>query len=97
MSTMSGFSQASIARSCQKAVGLPPMKRVKQIRLSMAWGLVMFSELRMTEIAHRIGYERVHEFSRDYRRQFGRSPLHDRIAERAAAGTGNAKSASSKA
>jgi transcriptional regulator GlxA family with amidase domain len=65
------------------------MKRVKQIRLSMAWGLVMFSDLKMTDIAQRVGYGRLHEFSRDYRRQFGRSPLHDRIAERSTVGGGN--------
>ena len=69
------------------------MKRVKQIRMSLAWGLVMFSDLRMTDIAERVGYARVHEFSRDYRRAYGRSPTHDRLAERGPARDGAAVAA----
>ena len=62
------------------AVGLPPMKRLKQIRLSLARGLVHYSDLNMTEIALRVGYGRVHEFSRDYRLAHGRPPTADRAA-----------------
>lgn len=68
----------TVARACRDAVGLPPMKRLKQIRLSLARGLVQHSELTMTEIAGRIGYARVHEFSRDYRKAFGRPPTAER-------------------
>lgn len=78
MRTLSGKSMATIARSCQSAVGLPPMKRVKQIRMSLARGLVRRSALSITEIARRIGYGRVHEFSRDYRKHHGITPTQDR-------------------
>jgi len=71
-------SPATIARSCRHAVGIPPMKRVKQIRMSFARGLVQRSELTMSEIAERIGYLRVHEFSRDYHRHHGLPPTRDR-------------------
>lgn len=70
----------TIARACRDAVGLAPMKRLKQIRLSLARGLVQHSELNMTEIAQRIGYARVHEFSRDYRKAHGRPPTADRAS-----------------
>ena len=68
----------TLARACREAVGLAPMKRLKQIRLSLARGLVLYSDLNMTEIALRVGYHRVHEFSRDYRKPHGRPPSAER-------------------
>lgn len=70
----------TVARACRAAVGQPPMKRLKQIRLSLARGLVRHSELNMTEISARVGYARVHEFSRDFRKAHGVSPTADRAA-----------------
>ena len=78
MGQLCGRSQATIARSCKYAVGLPPLKRVKQVRMSLARGLVQHSQLTMSEIASRIGYDRVHEFSRDYRKNYGFPPTHHR-------------------
>ena len=71
-------SPATIARSCHYAVGLPPLKRLKQVRLSLGRGLVLRSQFSMKEIAEQIGYQRVHEFSRDYRKLFGLPPTTDR-------------------
>jgi len=69
---------ATIARSSQNAVGLPPMKRIKQIRLSLARGLVLRSQLTFSQIAVQVGYFRLHEFSRDYKKVYGLSPSEDR-------------------
>ena len=71
-------SMRTIVRASHHAVGLPPMHRVKQVRLSMGRGLVLHSELRFSEIAARIGYSRVQEFSRDYHQQYGVTPTMDR-------------------
>ncbi|HNC23690.1 MAG TPA: AraC family transcriptional regulator [Opitutaceae bacterium] len=76
--TVFGRSPNTVARACRDAVGMAPMKRLKQIRLSLARGLVRHSELNMTEIARRVGYARVHEFSRDFRRAHGLPPTADR-------------------
>lgn len=81
MVNMTGRSAATIARSCRAAVDMPPIKRIKQIRMSLARGLVCRSDLRITEIAARIGYARVHEFSRDYRKHFGVPPSVDRQSQ----------------
>lgn len=70
----------TLTRACLEAVGQTPMRRLKQIRHSLARGLVHYSDLNMTEIAQRIGYARVHEFSRDYRKAHGRPPTADRAA-----------------
>lgn len=69
--------RAMIAASCQHAVGMPPMKRIKQVRMSLARSLVRGSDLTITEIAERVGYARVHEFSRDYHKHFSVSPKQD--------------------
>ena len=70
----------AITRSCRSAVGVTPIRRVKDIRLSYARGLVLYSRLSLTEIALRVGYSRVQELSRDYHRQFGIAPRDDRRA-----------------
>ncbi len=77
---ISGRSQRSIIRACHLAVGMAPMKRVKKLRLSYARGLILYSNLALTEIAFRVGYARVQELSRDYRRQFEVTPTEDRQA-----------------
>lgn len=71
-------SQQNITCACRFAVGMSPMKRIKQVRLNYARGLVQFSKLSMSEIAYRVGYCRVQEFSRDYRKHFGVVPTEDR-------------------
>lgn len=73
-------SQRGIFRACHLATGMPPMKRVKHVRLSYARGLVQLSELTMSEIACRVGYGRVQEFSRDYGKLFAVTPTQDRNA-----------------
>ena len=77
---ISGASNSTIIRSCLSAVGTTPMRRVKQIRLSLARGLVLRSVLPLSEIANLVGYDRVHEFSRDYKKRFGAAPSFDRRA-----------------
>lgn len=72
------FSRATVVRSCQQATGMPPLKRVKQMRMSMAHGLVILSNLTISEIAERVGYPRVHELSRDYHKYFGAAPTKHR-------------------
>lgn len=72
------LSPKTVERACHAALGQPPMRRVKSIRLSLARGLARFSELTMTEIATRVGYARVHEFSRDYRKAFSLAPTTER-------------------
>jgi AraC-like DNA-binding protein len=71
-------SASTIARSCRTALGVSPIKRIKQIRMGYAQGLVHFSTTSISEMAERVGYRRIHEFSRDYRKMFGMSPTQDR-------------------
>ncbi len=77
---LSGRSVRTLYRACRRATGLAPMKRIKRIRLSMARGLVLHSPLNVSEVAYRVGYDRVQELCRDYRRHLGCTPLEDRAA-----------------
>ena len=73
-----GRSPATVMRACHRAVGVPPLERVRKIRLNMARGLVWMSPLSMSEIAYRLGYSRVQELSRDYRHLWQVTPTEDR-------------------
>ena len=75
---LAGCSERSVIRACHRATGLPPIKRVKQVRLAYAHSLVQHGHLPITEVAYRVGYDRVHELSRDYRKHFGIAPTEDR-------------------
>jgi AraC-like DNA-binding protein len=77
---LSGRSARTLSRACHRATGLAPMKRIKRLRLSMARGLVLHSELSISEVAYRVGYERVQELCRDYRSHIGCTPMEDRQA-----------------
>lgn len=83
MAEVAGKSAATISRACHEAVGEPPAKRIKRVRMSLARGLVRHSELGIGEIARQVGYSRVHEFSRDYRKHFALAPSAERRAYRA--------------
>lgn len=78
MEQLTNRSRATIARSCQHAVNCSPIKRVRHIRMSLARGWVQRSNRSITQIAEAIGYPRVHEFSRDYKKHFGLAPTHER-------------------
>ncbi len=80
LQSLAGQSRHSIVRACHLAIGVSPMKRVKEMRLSYARGLVLHSRMSMTEIALRVGYSRVQELSRDYSQAFGHTPTEDRHA-----------------
>ena len=75
---IAGYSQRQINQACRAACNMTPMRRVKEIRLDYARGLVFFSQQTFSEIAMQVGYSRVQEFSRDYHRRFKRTPTEDR-------------------
>lgn len=75
---IAGYSSRQINQACRVACNMTAMRRVKEIRLDYARGLVFFSTQTFSEIAMQIGYSRVQEFSRDYHRRFERTPTEDR-------------------
>lgn len=75
-----GMSERTTIRACKSATGQPPASRVRELRIAHATHLLQHSRLPITEIAARVGFERVQEFSRDYKRRTGRTPSQARAA-----------------
>jgi len=71
-------SAATITRACERAVGVSPAQRLKLLRLSMARGLLWMTGLSVSQVADRVGYSRVQELSREYRRKYHVTPTEDR-------------------
>lgn len=71
---LAGLSVRTTIRACKAATGQPPIQRLRDLRLAYAHTLLHYSDLSVTDIAFRIGYARVQEFSRDFRRYYGCTP-----------------------
>ncbi len=69
-----GCSRATVCRACQTATGESPMRRLRNLRMAEAKGLLLLSTMNVSHVADYLGYPRVHEFSRDYRGYFGHPP-----------------------
>ncbi|OGV46448.1 MAG: hypothetical protein A2017_02060 [Lentisphaerae bacterium GWF2_44_16] len=71
---MAGKSRASVIRACRKSTGTTPLKRIHELRMNEAEGLLRFSTLNVTQIAEYLHYPRMHEFSREFKRHFAFAP-----------------------
>lgn len=61
-----------------------PLQYIKRLRLLKARMLLSHGDLNVNQAATETGYRSVHQFSRDYKRYFGVSPMNDRRPESAA-------------
>lgn len=73
----SGMSRASLHRHFRLLTGLSPIQYQKQLRLQEARQLLLAGEHRAADVAFVVGYESTSQFSREYLRQFGVSPIRD--------------------
>ena len=67
-------SPANMAKSCLRTTGTNPKQRLKSILMAESRSLLMCSQTSVTETALLVGYQRVHEFSRDFSNFFGVPP-----------------------
>ncbi|WP_299556394.1 AraC family transcriptional regulator [Seonamhaeicola sp.] len=74
LSEIAGYSRATVIRSCKKVTGLTPQSRMQIIRMEEAKGLLSFANLNVSQVAEYLGYPRMHEFSREFSRYFGKPP-----------------------
>jgi transcriptional regulator GlxA family with amidase domain len=56
---------------------MSPLQYQKQIRLQEARRLLSIEMLDAASVAYKVGYESPSQFSREYRRLFGRPPMRD--------------------
>lgn len=74
LTELTSRSIASVKRSCRKVNGTSPLKRIKELRMEEAMGLLLCSDKSISEISEMLCYPRVHEFSREFSNYFGASP-----------------------
>ena len=75
------ISPQKINSLCQESTGMAPIKRLKTVRLSHARGLLLTSELSISEIAWQTGYPRVQDLSRACKQFFGLTPSKLRLQQ----------------
>jgi transcriptional regulator GlxA family with amidase domain len=82
---VSGVSEAHFARSFKQAFGIPPHRYLLTRRIERATALLRDTELSITEIAFRTGWESLGTFGRTFRDITGESPGTIRTRGQAAA------------
>ncbi len=89
LATAAGMSVTSFYRHFRNVTSLSPLQFQKQIRLDAARTRLLSSSRDVAEIGLAVGYDSPSQFSREYRRLFGRPPGQDGEALRKAkVGTG---------
>jgi AraC-like DNA-binding protein len=73
------MSESSLHHHFKAVTAMTPLQFQKQLRLQEARHLMLAGGLDVAATAHRVGYESTSQFSREYRRQYGKAPTHDRL------------------
>ncbi len=85
LARMSGLSVSAFHRSFHAVTAMSPIQFQKRIRLQEARLLLVGRPDDVTGVSYAVGYDSPSQFSREYRRQFGRPPSRDAIQLRAQA------------
>jgi AraC-like DNA-binding protein len=72
------MSESSLHHHFKAVTAMSPLQYQKQLRLQEARRLLLSGDIDVSTTAHRVGYESVSQFSREYSRLFGAPPLRDR-------------------
>ncbi|WP_226002150.1 AraC family transcriptional regulator [Paenibacillus sp. BJ-4] len=71
------MSSSSLHKHFKKVTAISPLQYQKVIRLQAARRLLLSDGLAAADASFRVGYESPSQFSREYSRMFGRSPMND--------------------
>ena len=77
---ITNMSRSSLHHHFKTLTTMTPVQYQKQLRLQEARRLMLIEDHDAATAAHRVGYESASQFSREYRRLFGRPPASD-VAE----------------
>ena len=74
IAAVAGMSERTVVRACKAATGIAPGQRLRELRIAYATSLLQHTDLSVTEVALRVGYSRVQEFSRDFKKRTALTP-----------------------
>lgn len=77
MSKRAGMSVAAFHHNFKLVAGSSPLQYLKRIRLDRAKRLMMHDGYNASTAARAVGYESASQFSREFKRQFGVTPMED--------------------
>jgi AraC-like DNA-binding protein len=77
MSKRAGMSVAAFHQNFKLVTGSSPLQYLKRIRLDRAKRLMMHDGYNASTAARTVGYESPSQFSREFKRQFGVTPMED--------------------
>jgi len=77
LAELANMSRSSLHHHFKALTAMTPVQYQKQLRLQEARRLMLAEDHDAATAAHRVGYESASQFSREYRRQFGRPPASD--------------------
>lgn len=77
MSKRAGMSIAAFHHKFKLVAGTSPLQYLKRIRLDRAKRLMMHDGYNASTAARAVGYESASQFSREFKRQFGVTPMED--------------------
>lgn len=80
LADLTNMSRSSLHHHFKTLTAMTPVQYQKQLRLQEARRLMLSEDHDAATAAHRVGYESASQFSREYRRLFGRPPASD-VAE----------------
>ncbi|WP_104202434.1 AraC family transcriptional regulator [Billgrantia saliphila] len=83
MARQASMSPSTFHQHFRQIAQASPLQYVKRLRLIKAQQLLSQEACNVNQVAIRVGYRSVSQFSRDYKRYFGISPLRHRREERA--------------
>ncbi|MGR3466722.1 MAG: helix-turn-helix domain-containing protein [Shimia sp.] len=74
LATEAGLSESAFYQHFKAVTRMTPLQYQKQMRMHEAERILAFGGATVTEVAFRVGYESLSQFSREYSRKFGVSP-----------------------
>ena len=86
LARLAGMSSAAFHRHFKAATSMSPIQFQKQLRLNEARRLLLAATEDVADVGYSVGYGSPSQFSREYRRRFGRPPALDAAALRNAGG-----------
>ena len=83
MAAAAAVSRSVLDDRFRTVLGLSPMRYVAQWRMHAARDLLLSSDLTVSRVARRVGYDADEAFSRAFKREYGTSPALWRLRNRA--------------